>query len=173
MLDPTSIEQLVKNNLEHLAVRYEWIPIDPMFADTAGFCEQYGFPIHNSGNTIILSSKKGAKQHSACVVLGIDRLDVNKTVRNLMGVPRLSFADADETISLTGMMIGGVTPFGLPESLPIYVDSMVMNLDYLILGGGNRTGKVKIHPSGLMAIPNVKVITGLSKPRGLNFDEPQ
>ena len=51
-----------------------------------------------------------------------------------MGVSRLSFASAEETRNLTGMMIGGVTPFGLPAGLSIYADEKLLELDYVILG---------------------------------------
>ncbi len=159
------IEQQVKLTLESMNEEYEWIKVDPNFADTAAFCEKYGFSMDHSGNTIIVASKRGEKKYSACVVRGTDRLDVNKKVRSLMEVSRLSFANADETIHLTGMMIGGVTPFALPESLPIYVDAMIMELDYVILGGGSRSGKVKIAPSALLHIPTSRVIEGLSMAR--------
>ena len=87
---------------------------------------------------------------------------MNKKVRSLMEVSRLSYADADETMHLTGMMIGGVTPFALPESLPIYVDAMIMDLDYVILGGGSRSGKLKVAPAALLGIPAACVIESLS-----------
>ena len=53
-----------------------------------------------------------------------------------MGVRRISFASADETRDLTGMIIGGVTPLPLPEDMELWVDSRVMAAPYLILGGG-------------------------------------
>ena len=159
------IERQVKSTLESINVEYEWIEVAPEFADTAAFCDEYGFPMDHSGNTIVVASKRGEKKYSACIVLGTDRLDVNKKVRNLMEVSRVSFATADETMQLTGMMIGGVTPFALPESLPVYIDAMVMDLDYVILGGGSRSGKLKVSPSDLLTIPTATVIEGLSIPR--------
>ena len=156
------IEQQVQSTLESMGVEYEWIEVDPDFADTAAFCEKYDFRMDHSGNTIIVASKRGEKKYSACIVLGTDRLDVNKKVRSLMEVSRLSFANADETMVLTGMMIGGVTPFALPTSLPIYVDAMIMDLDYVILGGGSRSGKLKVSPSALLQITGARVIEGLS-----------
>ena len=89
------IEGTVKSTLDNMDIEYEWIEVDPDFADTASFCKKYGFGMDKSGNTIILASKRGEKKYSACIVLGTDRLDVNKTVRNLMGVSRLSFANAE------------------------------------------------------------------------------
>ena len=156
------IEQQVRRTLESMNVEYEWIEVDPDFADTAAFCEKYGFPMDHSGNTIIVASKRGEKKYSACIVLGTDRLDVNKKVRSLMEVSRLSFANADETMDLTGMMIGGVTPFSLPDDLPLYIDATIMNLEYVILGAGSRSAKLKVSPSSLLKISAASVIEGLS-----------
>ena len=156
------IEQQVRTTLESMNVEHEWIEVDPDFADTAAFCEKYGFPMDHSGNTIIVASKRGEKKYSACIVLGTDRLDVNKKVRSLMEVSRLSFANADETMDLTGMMIGGVTPFSLPDDLPLYIDATIMNLEYVILGAGSRSAKLKVPPSSLLKISAASVIEGLS-----------
>jgi prolyl-tRNA editing enzyme YbaK/EbsC (Cys-tRNA(Pro) deacylase) len=81
-----------------------------------------------------------------------------------MGVSRLSFATAEETMALTGMAIGGVTVFALPPDLPIYVDGALMGLDYVILGGGNRSTKIKISPDVFARLPGTQVITGLAVP---------
>jgi len=129
-----------------LGMPYEAIDIDPSFADTAAFCEQYGYPAEKSCNTIIVASKKEPKKFAACVVLAHTRLDVNRRVRELMGVPKASFASAGEMIALTGMQVGGVTPFSLPAGMPLYIDGRIMATDWVILGGGGRTLKIKISP---------------------------
>ena len=158
------IENGVVSQLQSLGVDYEIFEIDPDFADTAAFCEKYGFPMENSGNTIIVASKRGQKKHCACIVAATDRLDVNKRVKGLMEVSRASFAGADETMEITGMMIGGVTPFALPLDLPIYADAKLQTLDYLILGGGGRSTKLRLDPSELGKLPNLEFIDGLSLP---------
>ena len=103
------IESRVTSFLDDISAQYEVVEIDPDFADTINFCEKYGFPIETSGNTIIVASKRGAKKHSASVVRADKRLDVNHKVCELMDIKRASFAKADETSEITGMMIGGVT----------------------------------------------------------------
>lgn len=161
-MDNLNIETSVLATLERLSIAYTLIDIDPDFADTMAFCEKYGYPIENSGNTIIVASKKGPPKYAACLVKASDKLDVNVTVRRIMDVRRLSFASPEQTISVTGMEIGGVTPLALPEQVPIYVDAKIMELDYVILGSGSRKSKLKINPRSIMHIPNLCVIPDLS-----------
>jgi len=156
------IERQVTQFLENLDVPFEVIPIDPALADTAEFCAHYGFPLDHAGNTIICASKREPTQYCACVVTATTRLDVNHAVKRLMGVSRLSFAGAEETKALTGMMIGGVTVFALPPALPIYVDERVMALDYVIVGSGSRSSKLKIAPAVLRHVPNAHVVPDLA-----------
>ena len=143
---PKSSTFSVLETVANLGLPYEEIEIDPALADTDQFCKRYGFPRGHSGNTIIVASKKEPKLFVACVVLATTRLDVNKCVRKLMGVSKASFASAEEMKELTGMEIGGVTPFSIKEGIDLYVDSRVMELDWVILGGGGRDRKLKISP---------------------------
>jgi len=163
MTDDASIEASVAQALEGLGATWELMRIDPDFADTAAFCEKYGVPIDHSGNTIIVASKKEPKRYCACLVLATTRLDVNHAVRRLMDVSRVPFATAEETQALTGMMIGGVTLLALPPDLPIYVDDRVMALDYVILGGGSRSSKIKMAPEALKRLPGANVVPGLAQ----------
>jgi prolyl-tRNA editing enzyme YbaK/EbsC (Cys-tRNA(Pro) deacylase) len=152
----------VRASLDGLGVPYEVMSIDPDFADTAQFCAKYGIPLDHSANTIIVASKKEPKQYCACVVLATTRLDVNHTVKKLMGASRVSFASADETMALTGMRIGGVTVFALPPDVPLYVDDRLMALDWLILGGGGRDTKIRTSPEVFRRMPNTSVVPGLA-----------
>jgi len=151
----------VREVLDGFALSHEMVEIDPQYADTAAFCAQYGYPMEQSANTIIVGSKKEPKRYCACVVRATRRLDVNHTVRKLLGVSRLSFADPEETHALTGMMLGGVTVFALPPDLPIYVDEGLMAMPWIILGGGSRSLKVRIAPDVFRVLPGATVIPGL------------
>jgi prolyl-tRNA editing enzyme YbaK/EbsC (Cys-tRNA(Pro) deacylase) len=165
MPDPREAEAGVLATLDHLGAAYQRVEIDPAFADTAAFCQRYGYPPEKAANTIVVASRKEPPRYAACVVLATMRLDVNHAVRRLMGVPRLSFADHEETVRLTGMQVGGVTPFNLPAGLPLYVDEAVMGCDYIIVGGGGRSSKLKLAPDVLRRLPGVRVVAGLARPR--------
>ena len=159
----TSSTSSVLKTVANLGLPHEVIEIEPALADTALFCERYGFPMEQSGNTIIVASKKEPKVFVACVVLATTRLDVNKRVRKLMGVSKASFASQKEMKILTGMEVGGVTPFSLPEELKLYVDSQIMELEWVILGGGGRDHKLKISPEVFHKI-GAEIVENLALP---------
>jgi prolyl-tRNA editing enzyme YbaK/EbsC (Cys-tRNA(Pro) deacylase) len=161
MDDPTAA---VKAALDNLDVPFEVIDIDPEFADTVNFCARYGIPLERSANAIVVTSKNEPRQYACCVVLATTRLDVNHTVRRLMGVKKLSFAGADETAALTGMRIGGVTPVALPEGMPVYVDARVMEPDWIVIGSGSRSSKIKLSPDVFTRTPATEIVEGLAVP---------
>jgi len=149
-------------HLRDLGVPYELFACDPALADTAAFCAAYGFDPEDSANTIVVIGKSDPPRYAACVTLAPYRLDVNRAVRDRLGTRKASFAPADETAALTGMQIGGVTVFGLPAGMPIWVDSRVMTRDRIVLGGGSRSWKVVATPAILRALPGVEVVDDLA-----------
>jgi len=160
--DGRDVERRVVEVLDGLGVPYTLQPIDPAFADTAAYCERYGVPLERAANTIVVASKKEPRQFAACVVKATTRLDVNHAVRRLLDTNRVSFASADETRALTGMLIGGVTVFALPADLPIYVDEQVMAHDWIILGSGSRSSKIRVAPEVLRRLPGSRIVSGLA-----------
>lgn len=158
-----SLSDSVRTALEANDIYYQEFACDPDLADTAAFCEHYGFSLDQSANTILVASRTDPVQYAACVVLADSRLDVNKKVRQLMGVKKLSFASAEQTVALTGMQIGGVVIFGLPEDIPIYIDNRVMEQEKIVMGGGNRSSKTILNPKELLKLSRVQMVDELSK----------
>ena len=165
MTGSDSLHPRVRTHLDRLGVPFEVMACDPALADTAAFVEAYGVPLERSANTIVVASKGADPTYAACVVLATTSLDVNRVVRREMGVRKASFAGADAVRELTGMEIGGVTPFGLPDDLRILVDARVMESDWVVLGGGNRSSKLKLSPDTLHSLQAVRVIEGLAYQR--------
>lgn len=135
---------------------------DPDLADTAAFCEHYNVPLDRSVNTIVLESKRPRGHHAVFLVLADSRLDVNGKARALMDVKKVSFAPAETTAEVTGMVMGGVTPFGLPQEFPIFVDSRVLDQPWVIVGGGTRDLKLKVDPAVFASMESCTVVEGLT-----------
>ena len=158
------LEMRVRAAAEATGVPFEVIECDPALADTAAFCEAYGYSTDISANTIVVGSKTDPPVYAACVVLATSRLDVNGTVRRKLGARKVSFAPADATAEVTGMVMGGVTMFGLPDGLPIWIDAEVMRRDRIIVGGGSRGLKLLVPVAALAALPGAEVVDGLANP---------
>lgn len=158
-LEPSVAECLEKYGIEHQVLHCE-----PELADTAKFCEHYGFELVHASNAIVVATKSDPVQFACCMVLATTKLDVNRKVRQIMDGRKVSFATPEQTMELTGMLIGGVTPFGL-QSIPLLIDSAVMEQPQVIAGGGNRSTKVMLNPEEYRKLPNVQIIEGLAIPR--------
>ena len=145
----------------------EVIDIDPALADTAEFCAAYGYELDDSANAIVVIGRQRSPDvppvYAVCVVLASTRLDVNRVVRSRLGVRKASFAPAEVTAELTGMTIGGVTPFALPPGLPLWIDERVMRRQRIVVGGGSRSAKVVGPPEMLLAIDGAEVVADLAQ----------
>ena len=159
----------VLDQVAALGIDCEVMPCDPALADTADFCAAYGIDPADSANAILVAGKTRdgePRPFALCLVLATHRLDVNGAVRQRLGSRKASFAGADETAALTGMQIGGITPFGLPHGsgVPIWIDGEVMARDRVVVGGGSRDRKLLLPPAGLLALPGAEAVEDLAKP---------
>lgn len=162
-MDDSTIEAAVRAAAERSGVDFELVPCDPELADTAAFCEAYGYPLEDSANCVVVVGKADPPVHAACVVLATTRLDVNGIVRRRLGTRKASFAPAEAVAAITGMAIGGVTPVALPPGLPLWVDARVMGRPRVVLGAGSRRAKVVAPPAILSAL-GAEVVQDLAKP---------
>jgi prolyl-tRNA editing enzyme YbaK/EbsC (Cys-tRNA(Pro) deacylase) len=149
-------------DLERLGLSYEVMDCDPDLADTAQFCAAYGVAMEESANAIVVASKKPEGHHVVCVALAHTRLDINGAVRRKLGVRKLSFAPAEVTRALTGQEIGGVTIFGLPEGLEVWLDSRVRDCERIVVGAGSRSAKIRLDPAQLVGLDRYEFVDDLA-----------
>jgi prolyl-tRNA editing enzyme YbaK/EbsC (Cys-tRNA(Pro) deacylase) len=152
----------VVDHLDRLGVTYEEMDCDPELADTAQFCEAYGVAPEESANAILVASKKPEGHQVVCVALAHTRLDVNGVVRRRLGVRKLSFAPAELTREVTGQEIGGVTIFGLPDGLDVWLDSRVLECERIVVGAGSRSAKIRLDPRQLVGVDGYEFVDDLA-----------
>lgn len=157
-----SADPKVIADLDRLGLEYEVIDCDPDLADTAQFCDAYGVALEESANAILVASKKPEGRHVMCVALAHTRLDVNGAVRRKLGVRKLSFAPAEVTRDLTGQEIGGVTIFGLPDGLDVWLDARVLDSDRIVVGAGSRSAKISLDPGQLVGLDRFEFVDDLA-----------
>jgi prolyl-tRNA editing enzyme YbaK/EbsC (Cys-tRNA(Pro) deacylase) len=157
MSDLSIVDPKVAAALSRFTMQYEVLECDPALADTAEFCAHYGISADEACNAIVIVLKTTPRQYAGCLVRADSKLDVNHKVAAALSFKRLSFASAEETAGLSGMMIGGVTVVGLPDDVPLLIDTRVLERPTVILGGGNRSSKIRLDPNELLKIPGARV----------------
>jgi prolyl-tRNA editing enzyme YbaK/EbsC (Cys-tRNA(Pro) deacylase) len=65
-------------------------------------------------------------------------------------------------VSLSGMEYGGITPIGLPDGWPVFVDRAVLDRGVVVIGSGLRRSKIALPSDALADLPGAEVIDGLA-----------
>ncbi|MEN6429917.1 MAG: YbaK/EbsC family protein [Coriobacteriales bacterium] len=81
-----------------------------------------------------------------------DRRGDPAAIASLMGGRTAAFADAETVRQATGYAIGGVSPFGLPEGLPVYVDDSLGRFDVVYPAGGTPSSMVRLSFDRLLEV---------------------
>ena len=83
------------------------------------------------------------------VARGDARVD-NKKFREALGKGKM--LGLDEVVELTGHPVGGVCPFGLAQSLPVYLDRALQDFDEVMPAAGATNNAIRITPALLASV---------------------
>jgi prolyl-tRNA editing enzyme YbaK/EbsC (Cys-tRNA(Pro) deacylase) len=78
------------------------------------------------------------------VTSGTARMDNKKLKAAFGGKPKM--LGLDEVADITGHEVGGVCPFGLKTSLPVYCDISMRAFDFVLPAAGSTHSAVRIPP---------------------------
>ena len=84
------------------------------------------------------------------VASGTARLD-NRKIKDVLG-GKGRMLGAEEVLAATSHPIGGVCPFGLPASLPVYCDVSLRRFAEVVPAAGSTNAAVKIATDRLAAL---------------------
>ncbi len=74
-----------------------------------------------------------------------------------LGGDKAKMADADTVRAATGYAIGGVSPFALPEALPVLFDDSLMRFDIVYPAAGTPTSMVRMRCTDLLGMSRARV----------------
>lgn len=81
-----------------------------------------------------------------------------KEMARLLAVKSVGSCDPQRAQKLTGYMVGGTSPFGTKQKLPVYVESSILELPKILINAGSRGLLAVIDPRDLEKVLNpVKV----------------
>ncbi len=82
-----------------------------------------------------------------------------KHLARQLKVKKITPCSVDRVSSLTGYQTGGVSPLGLRQMLPIYMEETIGELEKLVINGGKRGLLVELSPKDLIKILKPTVVS--------------
>lgn len=108
-----------------------------------------GVPEHSMIKTLIM--EEGAGQALVVLMHG-DREVATGTLARVIGEKRVSPCPPALAERHSGYRVGGTSPFGLRQPMPIYAEASIRELDRLWINGGKRGFLVSLSPEDLDGI---------------------
>lgn len=81
-----------------------------------------------------------------------------KELARVYQVKRASMVDAETAERLSGYQIGGISPFGMSRSLPVAVDSDLLEHETIAVNGGKRGLMLRMRPSDIVGGTGADVV---------------
>lgn len=122
---------------------------------TARAAEELGVPEHSVVKTLVMETD--ARKPLIVLMHGDCEVSTKQLARTL-GVKTVSPCPPDRANKLTGYLVGGISPLGTRTSLPVYVESTILELPRIYLNGGKRGFLISLNPKDLrLALPAAEV----------------
>lgn len=87
---------------------------------------------------------KPSKKNFAMIIASGDRKISSKKMKNYFGC-KTSFANAKDTLKITGFTFGGVCPFGINKDINILIDKSMSRFDSLYIACGSDNSLAKMN----------------------------
>ncbi len=111
--------------------------------------EKLGLNSHEVFKTLLVDI--GTKDFIVAIV-SVDKLLCLKKVAKICGVKKAVMADKHKAQTVTGYLLGGISPLGQKKKLRTLIDNEAKNHPSIYISGGKRGLEIKIKPGDLAAL---------------------
>jgi Cys-tRNA(Pro)/Cys-tRNA(Cys) deacylase len=146
-----AVAWLQKKKIPHAVVHYAHAEKGAAFAARAT-----GFPLAKTIKTLVVDL--GGKTYGLALMPG-DRELTLKKMAQACGVKKAVMADPAVAERLTGYHVGGISPFGLRQKLPVVMEESLLAHDKVMINAGQRGVMLKMIPGDIMAATGGRVAT--------------
>ena len=136
-----AIQFLKKKKIPFEIVKYEHGQKGAEFA--AGATE---FPLEATVKTLVVDL--GEKKYALVLMPGDRQLSM-KRLAKICGVKRAAMGDIRTAERITGYLVGGISPFGTKQKLPVVMEASIQTLDKILINAGQRGTMLMMAPSDI------------------------
>lgn len=144
-----AIDFLSKRDIPYEAKEYVHKEKGAVFAS-----EAIGFPLERTIKTLVLDL--GNKQYAMALMPG-DRQLALKRIARACSVKRAAMTDTATAERLTGYSVGGISPFGTTQKLPVVMEKSLMTFDKVAINAGQRGIMLILSPEDIVKALDCRV----------------
>ena len=122
---------------------------------TGESARQLGVDEHRVVKTLVMEDEHA---RPLIVLMHGDRKVSTKNLARQIGAKRVEPCKPEVANRHSGYLVGGTSPFGTKKSMPVYVESTILDLDQIWLNGGRRGYLVSLAPSVLTTLLDAKPV---------------
>ncbi len=144
-----AIRLLKKQKIDFEVLTYEHDPKNTDFGNEA--VEKLSLSTDEVFKTLLVDI--GAKDFVVAVVSMNKQLCLKK-VAKAFGVKKATMADKQKAQTVTGYLLGGISPLGQKKRLKTLIDNEAKNHQSIYVSGGKRGVEIKLSPDDLSMLLN-------------------
>ena len=138
-----AIHFLKLRRLRFEVIHYEHLEKGAEYAASAT-----GFPLERTVKTLVV--RMDPQGNALVLVPGNRQLDLKRLARAL-DAKRADLADPATAERLTGYHVGGISPFGIKQALPVVMDEGILDSEEILINAGRRGTMLKMSPLDVCA----------------------
>lgn len=156
-------EFLIKN-FENNIDDFKVAKINSEYMDGYSLFAHYDLKSFIGINCLICEVIKSDKRELVALLVPTGyKYNMSTTVKKYFAAKRVSVAPLEEVLNLTQMEYGSINPLGLPNSMDILYDPLVLKSEFIICGSGLQNSKIMLPSKYIEKLPNSKVLDNLAK----------
>lgn len=141
-----AIKYLKQKDIPYKVIKYEHEEKGAEFAAKAT-----GFPVEKTIKTLVV--ELGRDKYGFALMPGDKQLDL-KGLAKACSVKRAAMADIATAQRLTGYQVGGVSPFGSKQRLPVVMEESMLKFDKILINAGQRGVMLVMTPEDIVTALN-------------------
>jgi Cys-tRNA(Pro)/Cys-tRNA(Cys) deacylase len=144
-----AIQYLNRKDVSFDVVKYEHKEKGAKFAARAT-----AFPLDRTVKTLVVDL--GAKNYCLALLPGDRQLDL-KQLAQVFAVKRAIMADTATAERLTGYLVGGISPFGTKQGLPVVMEKRIREYAEVLINAGQRGVMLKMASEDLVKVLGCRI----------------
>ena len=145
-----AIRFLDQKGIDFEVIKYEHVEKGAVFAS-----EAMAFPVERTIKTLVVDL--GRTGYVIVLMPGDKNIDLRSLARTY-SVKRAAMADMSTAERLTGYLVGGISPFGTTQYLPVAMEASLLKFDKVAVNAGQKGVMLIMDPKDILLAVNGDVL---------------